>query len=429
MTQVTSTAGRTDSVTQKPQLDAFGREYARLSFGIERHVPGYIDAYLGPDDVRAALNPDDASSALPAPAALVTAARELLARISSLDATEARKGYLTKQVEAMLTTARRVAGEEIPYREEVRLLFDIEPRATPEGIYEAAISDLDTLIPGDGPITERMVTWRQSYAIPPETARRLVDVILPELRVRTQEFVELPEDESIEIGMVQDQPWSGYNWYLGNGRSRVDLNTDLPIYAYRLTDLLAHEGYPGHHTEHALKERLYTEQGLGEHALQLINTPECVISEGIATIAEKMLFTPQELVRFRRERVYPAAGIAGDPEREVAIGAAQRILRSVPGNAALLLHEENRDPQDVAAYLQRYGLVSEAEARQRLRFIADPLWRAYIFTYHVGYELISSWLDQAPAERRGRFRTLLTHQVFPSQIAAWTASGDGPLPA
>ena len=262
-----------------------------------------------------------------------------------LDAAEGRKGYLTKQVEAMLTTARRLAGEELPYREEVRLLFDIEPVATPEGVYDAAIADLETLLPGDGPIAERLIAWRQSYAIPPETARRLVDIILPELRARTQEFVDLPEGESIEIRMVQDQPWSGYNWYLGNGRSRVDLNTDLPIYAYRLTDLLAHEGYPGHHTEHALKERLYTEQGLGEHALQLINTPECVISEGIATLAEKMLFDPNELVRFRRERVYPAAGISGDTEREVAIGTALRILRSVPGNAALLLHEEGRDPR------------------------------------------------------------------------------------
>jgi hypothetical protein len=83
----------------------------------------------------------------------------------------------------------------------------------------------------------------------------------------------------------------------------------------------------------------------------------------------------------------------------------------------------------VVAYLQHYALSTEAEARQRLRFIADPLWRAYIFTYHVGYELISGWLDQAPAERRGRFRTLLTDQVYPSQIAAWTAAGGGPLPA
>jgi len=428
MTQEIVTAGRDRSVTQQPELDEFGREYARLSFAIERHVPGFIDAYLGPDDVRATLDPDDPMGAPPGHA-IVAAARDLLAKIPSLDATEGRKGYLTKQVEALRATARRVAGEVLPYREEVRLLFDIEPLATPEAMYDAVIADLDSLLPGDGPITERMVAWRQSYAISPETARRVVDVILPELRARTQEFVDLPEGEAIEIRMVQDQPWSGYNWYLGNGRSRVDLNTDLPIYAYLLTDLLTHEGYPGHHTEHALKERLYTEHGLGEHALQLINTPECVISEGIATVAEKILFAPDELVRFRRERVYPAAGITGDPEREVAIGAAQRILRSVPSNAALLLHEEGRDPEDVVAYLQRYALSSEAEARQRLRFIADPLWRAYIFTYHVGYELISGWLDEVPAQRRERFRTLLTDQVYPSQIAAWTTSGAGPLPA
>jgi hypothetical protein len=57
-----------------------------------------------------------------------------------------------------------------------------------------------------------------------------------------------------------------------------------------------------------------------------------------------MIFSPEELVRFRRERVYPAAGISGDPEREIGIGAALRVLRSVPSNAALLLHEEGWVP-------------------------------------------------------------------------------------
>src|SRR5688572_29922650 len=193
----------------KPELDPFGREYARLSFAIERHVPGFIDAYLGPDDIRAELDPNDPVDAPPASAGIVMATRDLLARIPALDATEGRKGYLTKQVEAMVATVRRIAGEEVPFREEVRLLFEIEPVATPESVYDAAIAELDTLLPGDGPIAERMVAWRQSYAIPPETARRLVDVILPELRARTQEFVDLPEREAIEIRMVQHQPWSG----------------------------------------------------------------------------------------------------------------------------------------------------------------------------------------------------------------------------
>jgi hypothetical protein len=405
------------AIMDTPGLDDFGRDYACLAFGIERHVPGYIDAYLGPEDAKAALGPAET----PPPDRLVADARQLLARVPALDAADSRKGYLTKQIVAMLTSARMVAGDAIPYRDEVRLLFDIDPTVTPEAIFDAAITDLERLLPGDGPISERMAAWRQGYVITPEVARALVDRILPELRARTSEIVDLPEDESIAVRMVQDKPWSGYNWYLGGGRSRIDLNTDLPIYAYRLTDLLAHEAYPGHHTEHALKERLYTEDGLGEHALQLINTPECVISEGIATAAEGMLFSPEELARFRRERVYPTAGITADPERENAIGAAVRTLRAVAGNAALLLHEEGAAEDAVMAYLQRYALATEAEARQRLRFISDPLWRAYIFTYHVGYDIIMGWLgDTHGHERRRRFRTLLTEQVYPSQVAAWT---------
>lgn len=405
-----------------PELDPLGRDFARLAFGIERHVPGFIDAWLGPEETRAALEP----AMPPPPGSLVADARDLLERIAVMPLPESRRGYLTSQVVAILATARRLAGEEIPYREEVRLLFDVEPAATPERDFEAAITDLDRLLPGDGPVSARMAAWRERYVISPEVALQLVDRILPELRERTAALVDLPAGESIEIAMVHDKPWSGYNWYLGGGRSRVELNTDLPIHAFRLTELLAHEGYPGHHTEHTLKERLYTEAGMGEHALQLINTPECIISEGIATLAEGMIFSPEELARFRRERVYPAAGIAGDPEREIAIAEARKALTPVAGNAALLLHEEGQSPEEVVAYLQRYGLSTEPEARQRLRFIADPLWRAYIFTYHVGHDLLGRWVDGGgPGERGPRFRRLLTEQVYPSQIAAWSGAEEG----
>lgn len=32
------------------------------------------------------------------------------------------------------------------------------------------------------------------------------------------------------------------------------INVDLPVWSHRLPDLVAHELYPGHHTEHAWKE-------------------------------------------------------------------------------------------------------------------------------------------------------------------------------
>ena len=50
--------------------------------------------------------------------------------------------------------------------------------------------------------------------------------------------------------------------------------------------LVAHEGYPGHHTEHACKEaRLAVELDRPEAAISLIHTPECLVSEGIAEVA------------------------------------------------------------------------------------------------------------------------------------------------
>lgn len=407
-----------------PPLDAIAREYVVLAFGIERHVPGYVDAYVGPPEVRREVEAGEA----PEPVGLLAAARGLAVRLAEADLAESRVGYLTAQVGAMIALCRRLAGETFAYKDEVRLLFDIEPEATPEAGFEAVIAELDRRLPGTGNVAERMVEWRRGWEISAETARALIGLIEPEIRRRTLEFVELPEGEGVEFRFVADKPWGGYNWFLGNGRSRVELNTDLPLHAHRLPDLLCHEAYPGHHAEHALKEaRLYRERGYGEHAIQLINTPECVVSEGIATLAEGVIFGREEAVRFRADRLYPAAGLAGrgDAARELAITEAAGALRPVAGNAALLRHEEGRGEEEVLAYLRRYALLSEAEARQRLRFIDDPLWRAYVFTYHAGRDLLGAWLDAGPpAERQARFRTLLTEQVYPSQVVQWVSRGE-----
>lgn len=406
-----------------PALDPLGRDYALLAFGIERHLPGYVDAYVGPPEVRA----EGLAGDPPEPDRLLDAANRLAERVSGPGITTGRAGYLAAQVAAMTTTCRRLAGDSFAYEDEVRRLYGVEATPTPEAVFDAAIADLDAALPGAGPVAERMVAWRQGYVVAPETARSLLDVIVPELRRRTAEFVDLPEEESVEFRFVADEPWSGYNWYLGDARSRVEINTDLPIHAHNLVGLLCHEAYPGHHTEHALKELLlYRERGYGEHAIQLLDTPECVVSEGIATLAEEVIFTPEERVLFHAEVVYPAAGIAGDPARELAIATAQRALRAVPGNAALLLHAERSDPEDVVAYLMRYNLASPEEARQTLRFIADPQWRAYIFTYHAGYDLLGAWLAGGQrGDRTARFRELLTEQAHPSRIAQATAGEPG----
>ena len=54
----------------------------------------------------------------------------------------------------------------------------------------------------------------------------------------------------------------------------------------------AHEGYPGHHMEFALKEQyLYRRKSQFEHSLLILNSPKLIISEGIANSALNVLFT------------------------------------------------------------------------------------------------------------------------------------------
>jgi len=411
----------------QPTLDPVARHYVTLAFGIERHLPGYVDAYHGPAEVREEALAGDA----PAPAALLDAARALAMKIAEADIPETRVGFLTSQAEAMIATCRQLAGEELSYRNEVKACFDIEPVKTPEAIYQEAIAALDQLLPGEGEVAARMTAWRQQFIVTPDQAETITARALPELRRRTAAIVDLPPGEAIEFRFVEDKPWSGYNWYLGDAQSRVEINTDLPLDADRYVNLLCHEAYPGHHVEHSMKERLlYREQGYGEQAIQLLNTPQSVISEGIATLAEGEIFPVNERFQFRAEQIYPAVGLTGDAEREAAIHEAGEALRSVSGNAALLLHDEGWGEAEVLAYLQAYGLRPEAEARQQLRFLTDPLARSYIFTYHIGADLLGAWLDAAPSEERAqRFRILLTEQVYPSVVARWIAEDRAGLPS
>ena len=405
------------------ELDDLSRRYVELGFGIERHQQGTVDAYFGPEWIR-----DEALAAPPpSPGELLDRATSLLADVTTAELAPTRTDYLTAQVQALHTTCRTLVGEAIPYRDEVRLCFDIEPEKVPETVYDEAIAALGDALPDEGDIATRMIAWRAQFEIPVETARLMIETIADEARTQSSVFAPLPEGEGIEISMVSGQPWSGYNWYLGGCRSLIEINTDLPIRANALLDLICHEGYPGHHTEHAVKEQsLYRERGYGEHAIQLINTPECVISEGIATLAESIVFTPEEAAEWRREHLYLPVGIAVDPARERQIAKAQHALKSVAGNAALLLHDEGAPADDVVAYIERYGLETPERAKHRFSFISDPLWRAYVFTYHVGYDLLGAWLDatdevagppaSAHDRRQTRFARLLADQVTPSAI-------------
>ncbi|MGC2675156.1 MAG: DUF885 domain-containing protein, partial [Mycobacterium sp.] len=116
--------------------------------------------------------------------------------------------------------------------------------------------------------------------------------------------------------------------------------------------------------------------------------------------------------------IYADLGLRFDGERAEAMSEAAAALAGVRQDAALMLHDEHRDADEVADFLRRWLLVDDTRARQTLRFLSSPLWRAYTSTYVEGYRLLRGWLDDRPAGASvaERFGRLLDEPLIPSAL-------------
>ena len=64
------------------------------------------------------------------------------------------------------TTAGRLAGEPVSYRDEVEACYGVRPRRTDEDVFEDAHRRLDEVLPGAWSLAARYIAWRESQAVP-----------------------------------------------------------------------------------------------------------------------------------------------------------------------------------------------------------------------------------------------------------------------
>ena len=143
------------------------------------------------------------------------------------------------------TYAHVLAGDEISYSDEVEGCYGVRPAKTPVSVYEAAQAELDELLPGNGTLFERRQAFREAGRRRRRGRAGVLEELLPLLRERTAAIVDLPVGEQPVLEPVTDEPWWAFNYYLGDLRSRVVLNTDVPTTGYDLIHLAAHEVVPG----------------------------------------------------------------------------------------------------------------------------------------------------------------------------------------
>lgn len=368
--------------------------YLLLGLRLGRHVDGIVDAYYGPPELAAAV---DAASPVD-PRILASDAETLLEDLPD--------GWLHDQVAGLRTYAGVLAGESGSYADEVEGCFGVRPTHTDESVFAAAHERLEELLPGDGTLAERYARWEESIRVPSERVERTVAAIIEEARAWTGQLVHLPEGEGIDLEVERDKPWLAYCGYLGELRSRIAVNVDLPLSAIELLVLALHETYPGHHAERCCKEdRLVRGRGLLEETLVLVPTPQSLVSEGIAKLAPSILLESDAGAALAG--VLHDAGIELDLAHALAVRHALEPCEWAEVNAALLLHEDGASEADTRAYLERWGLMTEEWSAHVVRFLKEPTSRTYIVTYPAGRELCRSYVAGEPE----RFRRLLTEQI------------------
>ena len=368
--------------------------YLRLGLQLGRHVDGIVDSYYGPPELAAAVEAEPPVD----PRELVSEAEALL--------DELEDGWLRDQVVGLRTYAGVLAGESRSYADEVEGCYGVRPTYTDEAVFTAAHERLEELLPGEGSLAERKERWEHSIRVPTEQIEPTLAAVFEEARTWTRGLVELPDGEGVSLEIVRDRPWWAYCEYLGDLRSRVTVNVDLPMSAIELLVLAIHETYPGHHAESCCKEELLVRgRGLLEETLAMVPTPESLVSEGIAVLAPYLLLEGDGGAALAA--ITHDAGVELDLAHALAVQRAAEPCRWAEVNGALMLHERGASEAETQAYLERWGLESPKIAAHLVRFFTEPASRTYIITYPAGRELCRSYVAGEPE----RFRRLLTEQV------------------
>ncbi len=391
------------SVWEDRWVDAAQR-YLEIALRVGTLVPGWIDSYAGPPELK------DAVEAGPEPSieGVLCDAAELAEHVSSEERDPRRRAWILAQLQGICTALRWRQGETMDYRAMFESCHGAVVEVVPDSEFEHAHSLLDRALPGGGGVAERYRAWEAAQAVPRDRLRSALDLLSAEMRRRSRERFGLPDDEAVLWELVSDKSWAGNAEYLGRRQTRIGINTDLPIGSHRLLELVCHEAYPGHHSEHACKDAL----GHEELSVFVYPTPQALIAEGIAECAiEALLGDDAEAIAADCAR---PADIPYDPVIAAAVRRAEIFLLPVRSNVALML-DAGATSAEAHDYAKTWWPFHEPDVIDKaITHLEARSWRPYESCYPVGRTLCRHYAVGDDA----RFADLLRLQLIPADLMA-----------
>jgi hypothetical protein len=414
---------------QTPPPDPYrsvAEQYVKLVLAVGQHDGDYVDAFYGPPEWRkeaeagkkplATIDAQAAATETQLAALPLPPPKGPDAELWSL-----RRQYLSRQLAAMRSRIAMLQGRKFTFDEESLALYDAVAPTKPVAEFEAVLAQLSAKLPGEGSLIDRYDRYKASFIIPKTRLDRVFQEAIRGCRGRVPS-VQMPMQERFTIEYVTGKSWSGYNWYQGNFKSLIQINTDLPIYIDRAVDLACHEGYPGHHVYNVLLEKnLVKDRGWIEYTVYPLFSPQSLIAEGTANYGIDVAFSMADRLRFEGDVLFPLAGLDESKAAEYYSILALVDRLSYAGNEAARQYLDGKiDREAAVAFLEKYAMYTKPRAEQRVKFIEQ--YRSYVINYNLGKDLIRAYVEKSmgrdkTAQRRWQvFSGLISSPRLPSGL-------------
>ncbi|MFW9963031.1 MAG: hypothetical protein ACFFCX_05695 [Candidatus Sifarchaeia archaeon] len=293
-----------------------------------------------------------------------------------------RLEYMMGELHSLNMVLDWLDGTELSYSELVEGLFHIPMKKFTEVEIDKSIEIVTELLdgfPGDD-LHDKITRFGKEGEITGDALQSLLENDLQQRALEIgQEFrdriftligASVP-DKGVQYEAVRNQPWGGYNWYLGEFKSLNQFNIDRKFNRDTLQSTIYHE-YE-HHISNLWREKAYLNTGNLELSIVLLHTGRCVISEGTADTAKEFL------------------GVSEDNPRMIVLSALYPLRRMTQINAAILLNKERKSVEEAIDYLQYRGYRTLESAEGSIDFISPTtkdgtinFFAPYIFTYFIG---------------------------------------------
>ena len=267
-------------------VDAIAEGYVRASLQLAQHDPTLVEDWRGPESFKPGPR---------IPVAEMARQIESLERDAERAASDissgqeyARVHYLSAQLRALHFAAHRQLGRAASIDDQAREEFGVVFPPLDVAAVQRAHEALRDVLPGAGTLSDRIRDYRERSVIPAPRRHQFLTEALQSCRRATAAVLPLPRDESVAIVLGDPPVFEAFARYRGNNRTELEISGG-PLDVARAHRIACHEGYPGHHVQHLLIERLYRERQWPEVLLTPAFGPHLLYLEGAAEVGADLV--------------------------------------------------------------------------------------------------------------------------------------------